>query len=282
MLAGLACGEAASSVPSDSAPAYVESETTLRVASATTRGQPGVALSARQIEVRAPSTSTIVSVEVERGGHVRAGDVLVVLDSADAQADLRVATTDLRALERERSSARLAAKVARRRQAKIKTLHGEGYAAADGVEDADLDADQALAEVDRVDARIDALETKIRRLRTLVDEHRLRAPMDGVVADRHVDAGAVISPSATILRLISAHADRVRFAVAPEDGAEWAPGRRIEVRATDGQVIGTAMVQSTAPEVDPAANLLFVDATLDDPAKFPAGLAVWIRARGDD
>jgi len=260
--------------------------TPVRMASAVEDGvgarRPGVAISARRLELRAPSSATIVGIEVGHGDLVREGDVLATLDSADAQAELSIADAELRALQRERSSARLEAKVTRRRHAAVETLHGDGFAPADTVESAELEVDQAAAEVDRIDARIEALQARIARLRTLVEEHQLRSPMTGVVADRMVDAGAFVTTSTTILRLVSEHADLVRFAIDPEDGSEWTRGQRVDVRSSAWTPLTGAVVQSIAPEVDPATNQLFVDATLDDTDTLPVGLAVWVLRKGVD
>jgi multidrug efflux pump subunit AcrA (membrane-fusion protein) len=243
---------------------------------------PGVMLSTRRLEVRAPVSATIVEIALDHGDLVREGDVIAILDSGEAEAELAVADAELRALERERSSARVVSTVKRRRRDVAEALHGDGYAAADAVESARLDVDQAAAEVDLIDARVQALEARIARLRILVDERQLRSPMTGVVAGRMVDAGAFVSTSTTIVRLVSEHADRVRFAVDPEDRSAWKRGQRVEVWSTESVRLSGAVVHSIAPEVDPATNHVFVDAALDEPDALPLGLAVWVHPTGID
>jgi multidrug efflux pump subunit AcrA (membrane-fusion protein) len=283
LTATASCRDSAAPVRELGVSAMLEHTTTEnRDPPATDERQPGVAISARRFELRSPSPATIIAIAVGHGDLVREGDVLAILDGSDAKAELSIAESELRALVRERSSALLQAKVVRRRRAVVESLHRDGFAPAETVESAELDVDHAAADVERIDARIVALQARIARLRALVEERQLRSPMTGVVADRSVDAGAFVTTSTAILRLVSEHADVVRFAIAPEARSAWARGQRLEVRSTTFTRLTGAIVQSVAPEVDPAANQLFVDATLDDRETLPIGLAVWVLPEGSD
>jgi multidrug efflux pump subunit AcrA (membrane-fusion protein) len=243
---------------------------------------PGVALSARHFELRAPMSSRIAGIPVEHGDLVGEGDVLAILDSEDGRAELEVVQAELRAQQRAGASARAAWRVARRRQATLERLRGDGYAPAETVESAELAVEHAAAEVDGLEAGIQGLRARVARLRAVVDEHQLRSPMAGVVAERLVDVGAFVAPATTILRVVSEHADLVRFAVDPEDRGAWTRGRRVDVWSTASARLTGAVVQSIASEVDPATNLLFVDATVEDTNTLPVGLAVWVIPAGVD
>lgn len=243
--------------------------------------QPGVVLSRQEIDVRPPTSARVLEVSVHPGQRVAAGDVLARLDTREAEADLRVAKADLRALRAERKALRLSLDAAQRERETTAGLHERGVLSQHEADEAALKQGQARAALAGVDARIHGLEAQVAQVRADIQERELRAPIDGVVAGVPVAEGERVDPVTVVVRLVAADGMRVRFAVDPSARGEWRPGQPLQVRDPERVTDHPATVRSVAPEIDPAAHQVFVDATLDDPTTaLLVGLAVWVEPRG--
>lgn len=227
-------------------------------------GRPGVVLSREEIEIRPPAAARIMEISVRAGDLVAPGDVIARLDATDAVTDLRIAKADLRALQGERRALQLSLDAAERRRSKTEALRAEGFVSEHEADATSLEADEARAAVAQVDARRRGIEARIEQVRAILDDQWLRSPIAGVVAALPVAAGERIEPGSVVARLLTAEAMRVRFAIAPAARATFAPGRGVTVRSPELAAPLRATVVSVSPEVDPAADLVFVDAALDD------------------
>src|SRR5436305_1826301 len=109
-------------------------------------------------------------------------------------------------------------------------------------------------------------------------------PFAGRVAERFVDAGAVVGPGTPILRLISGGDLLVRAAVPPEQARALAVGKAVTARVPTLGLDVPGHLERIAPQVDAAAQMIFVEARLDPtPAaaeRLQTGLVVDLRPGG--
>jgi membrane fusion protein (multidrug efflux system)/multidrug efflux system membrane fusion protein len=88
------------------------------------------------------------------------------------------------------------------------------------------------------------------------------APISGAVAACHHDVGVRVSAGEALVRLISAEDVWVRFAV-PSAESDWlALGRLVRVGTSPPGGGCEAEIRRIAPEVDPATDMVFVEACL--------------------
>jgi multidrug efflux pump subunit AcrA (membrane-fusion protein) len=172
---------------------------------------------------------------------VSAGDVLLRIDPADAEAQLATARTDLRDAENELTEARRALELAiedvaaARRQAELRVraftrqtdLLDRGVGSAAAVEDAELaaaTAEQAVLSRRQAEAQAEAratdAETALERSRIALAEAErqlaettLMAAFDGVLAEVDVAAGRLVSRNERLAQLIDDTALEVAFRI---------------------------------------------------------------------
>lgn len=155
------------------------------------------------VELRSSAPGLIRDVRVRRGDLVKAGQVVVEIDSAVDRATLALAAYRAQMLSAERTAqARLAFATAK--AARLKNLAGENFVSAQ-------DRDSALAEQQLAEAQL--LEAQENRKLAVLEHQRqeeqlrqrsLRSPIDGVVVDRGMHPGELASSDDTakpILRL---------------------------------------------------------------------------------
>jgi membrane fusion protein (multidrug efflux system)/multidrug efflux system membrane fusion protein len=121
----------------------------------------------------------------------------------------------------------------------------------------------AEKELESTRARLVQADVELKRLRGQSERRVLRAPTDGWVAARLLDPGALVEAGETVVRLKRGDRYLLRFAVPPAEAARWTSGTPIAWHP-DGQEGGyQAVVARVAQQVDPASQMVFVEADLD-------------------
>lgn len=164
----------------------------------------GSLVPSREARIRAELSARVLSTLVEAGTSVSAGTVLARLDDAALQADLLSSKTAL-------TSASLTAEQATRELERARTLGAAGAISTRDVESAERAQLQAQAQLDAAKARLAASE---RALGNTV----VRAPFSGVVSERTVSAGDVVSPGNALFTVVDPRSLRLEASV-PADAA---------------------------------------------------------------
>lgn len=233
----------------------------------------------------------IDSLAVAEGARVASGDLLAVLDDADAQAavaqaeaalvqaraqrenletgrrpaeiaalEAGVAAAQARADEAEREDKRVAALV---RRGAAPAAQGDATAAALDSARAHLTEAEAQLSVARLpardaeraaaDAAVVQAEAALDNARWLLSQRRLTAPAAGEVTDILRRPGEIAAPSAPVLRLLPDGARHILFFVPEAARSGFSPGQTVQV-SCDGCATGlTATVTDIAsePEFNP-------------------------------
>lgn len=181
-------------------------------------------LDAEAAEIAARTPGTLETVSVRIGDSIEEGDLLARVDTsqlvrqiAEAQAQKSAAAANARRVaagigaarsELERTEPLLADQLVSAQEVTALRARVEGLEA---------EAAAAEAQADEAQARIALIQQQIR-------DARLTAPFDGAVAERYLDAGAVVQHGTPVLRVVRGGPLRVRFRVAERDLARLRPG----------------------------------------------------------
>jgi RND family efflux transporter MFP subunit len=207
-------------------------------------------------------------VVVRQGDRVRLGQVLARIDDLALRSKLIAAQEGLRAARSDARRARSEYRNAQRRADRRNMLVQEGVIAAEEADDARFAEAKASEARVSASAQIARLEAEVAQLERDVEAAVLTAPFDGRVARFHADPGAQLFPGKGVVTIIS-DGIVVKFAAPPERASEIVVGRKVHFRAPGVDVGGT--VATVAPELDPAAKMLFATVELSvAPADWPA------------
>jgi RND family efflux transporter MFP subunit len=218
------------------------------------------------VEVNAKVTGRVQKLNFQIGDRVKRGDLIALLEDDElvqqvnrAMASLTVAKAA--AAQREAELANSRADLVR-----FEALFREGL-----VPQRDLEAHQTaarvvesqlqLARAQQAQATAELNELKIRREQT-----RIVAPMNGWVARRHVDVGALVSPSTPILTLVNL-ATMVTLASVPErEVGALRVGMEAEVHLDAfGDRLFTGHVARVSPVLDAATRSALVEIEIPNP-----------------
>ena len=173
------------------------------VSSAGTVTADGVVEAVRQTAMSAPVQGTLVSLLVQAGDRVTAGQVL-------ARVDARAAQQASRAGEAQVQAARAATEVARRTLGRQRDLQSKGF-----ISQAALD--QAEAEFKAAEAGLNAQIAQAGVARTQEDFHVIRAPYAGVVSEVPVVVGDLAQPGRPLVVLVDPAVLRVTAQLVQSD-----------------------------------------------------------------
>jgi membrane fusion protein (multidrug efflux system) len=175
-------------------------------------------------DVAAGATGKVVSVHVERGSVVKKGDVLVKLDGRAASASLEEARAQV-ALAK--SQQELANAECERNQ---KLFEGGTVSTAEH--------DRAQAQCRNAVAQAAAAAARLSLWEINVTDTAIRAPFDGVVAERVVSVGEYVRADSRVVTLIALEPLRLELTVPESSAAFIQKGQQVEftLTATPGVV----------------------------------------------
>jgi len=228
---------------------------------------------------------------VDLGDHVKAGQVLAEIDAPelDQQIHQAEAAVDQVQAAIEQAQASLAQGKANRDLARItaermKTLNEKGIAT-------QQDRDQSQAQLAAQDAAVQAAEKQIvaqrsnlaaaranlTRLQTVDAYRQVKAPFDGVVTQRNVDVGALVSPGSTLLfRVAQTQTLRTFINVPQASVSSVHVGQAATLTLADfpGRTF-SGKVARMARALDPATRTMLVEVDVPnaDGALFPGSFA---------
>jgi len=200
--------------------------------------------------VAARIAESVAAVEVQVGDRVAAGDVLVRLadDRLEDERRLQAAT----AAAAEAAVARDRANLAKARQtlARIEQLRGSTAYRKDLNDDAARDVEIARATLARTEADLAAAAARLALAGIAVADATIRAPYDGVVTVRHLDAGAYARVGDPVITLLNDSEIEIEADVPADRIAALPAGTRVEAHVQNGGHITTA-VRAVIPQENP-------------------------------
>lgn len=195
----------------------------------------GTTVAVQGVTVSADLPGIVERIAFESGRHVRAGGVLVQLDTRQELAQLAAA-------EAQRDLARLNFE---RMQALV------------------TDGAIARAEYDRAAAEQKQTEARVGEIRATIERKTIRAPFTGILGIRQVNLGQYLSAGDPVAPLQALHPIYVNFGVPQQDAAHVRVGRR--VRVTTDALAGAGFsgrVTAVDSVIDPNTRNVQVQATI--------------------
>lgn len=153
---------------------------------------------------------TLFDTPAREGDPVEAGDIIATLDTAQSMASLEATRAEVARLSAELELAVL-------QHERLIGLAAKGLAAQQQLDEAQLRR-KALA------AAVDAARANLSRATITVQKSTLRAPFNGVIADRYLQRGTVIPAGQPVVRLVGSDNLEVHVGLPPEVAGQLVPG----------------------------------------------------------
>jgi RND family efflux transporter MFP subunit len=215
----------------------------------------------REARIRAEISGAVLATSVEQGERVSVGMVLARLDDAN----VRDAALSARSAV---AQATVAAEQATREWQRSKSLAAAGAIAERDVEGAERAALGAQAQLADAKARLSSADKNVRN--TII-----RAPFAGVVSERAVSPGDIVSPGGALFTIIDPRSLRVEASVPTSALADVRVGAPVLFTVNGSDRVLEGRVTRVSPMVDPATKQVRLLASVPNSAgTLVAGLFV--------
>lgn len=222
-------------------------------------------------QVAAGAAGKVLSTAVERGQTVKQGDVMVRLDGRIASAQAAAAQAQVEVAKAQLESATADC------ERSTQLFKGGGVAASQH--------QRTLAQCRTAEAQLAAAQAQARLANSNLSDMSIRAPFDGVVAERMISAGEYVGPSSPVVGLISSNAMRLELTVPAQSAGEVRAGQVVEFavgRVADGKAYKSTVTHVGA-SLRKSSRDLVIEALVDGKeVPLPPGSFVNARLRLED
>ena len=198
----------------------------------------GLIVSGRKANLAFEIAGRIADLPYRQGSPVEAGQVIARLDDSSLLNRQAAADASLKQVEAELELARLKA----RRQ---RDLRETGAVSREAVDETRLRASALSARADVVRAELSAIAIDL-------EKSKLVAPYAGIIADRYVYEGAVVSPGSPVVRLVETAQLEAHIGVAAARAQDLVSGQIYRLRIGHHEFDATLL--SVRPDVDPVTR----------------------------
>ncbi len=189
------------------------------------------------VTISADADGLVVKLGVDSGAAVKAGDLLVELDTSV-------------------EAAQLASAEARAELAKINIDRTKELYASEAISKSEFDA---------ASASIKQAEAEVAALRAQIAKKQVRAPFAGRVGIRQVNLGQFVAKGAPLMPLQNLDPIYINFAIPQRQLPALSLGQKISVKVDAFEKPFEATVNAINPEVDPATRAVSVQGTVPNP-----------------
>jgi len=168
-----------------------------------------------QVEITAKGTGRVQKLVFELGDRVNKGDLIAELEDDELQQQVSRATASLAVVLASTKQRQAELENSRAHLGRAETLLKEGLIPKADYESRVTAYQVVQAQLQLSQAQERQAQAEINELKIRLSQTKIYAPMTGHVAKRHVDAGALVSPSTPILSLVN-QSTMVTMANVPE------------------------------------------------------------------
>lgn len=188
----------------------------------------GTVRAVRRAAIAAKVSGYITAFSITLGQRVSAGEILLTISAAELDARVAQARAQLTQIERE--------------LARERALQSTGAGTIDAVKS--------------LEDRLAQTQAAVREAETMLGYATVRAPFDGVVAKKHVEAGDFATPGAPLLQLDGRDAFEIEVGVPESLGAALAVGTPLDVEISGAPARLRATIAELSSAADSAARTI--------------------------
>ena len=221
----------------------------------------GVVLANESVDVVTEIEGRIREFSVRPGDTVQRGARLALLDNEALGHQMTIERGSLARIEAEVKS--FTAQFDQANEVHNRRLALAGLLSREEAESSEVQLEVARSRLDVAKAERTQAQARLAQLETRLAHLEIRAPFAGILAMRYLDPGAAVTPGTPVVRLISTDASLVRFAMPPSADGTPRVGARVRVEIESLGRSAWGVVESRAPEIDAASDMIFIESRLD-------------------
>jgi membrane fusion protein, multidrug efflux system len=219
----------------------------------------------------------VASISVREGDRVKAGQLLVVIDSADinrkvdaAEAAYKEAVQALKAAEQNKL-------LAESTYNRFKNLYDEKALSLQEFDKIETQNKLAAIEYGRLQEMVKRVESGLAEAKVFLGFTEIKAPIDGIVTGKFIDPGSMAMPGMQLLTVEDTSRYRLEAEIDESLAGRIAKGMEveIEIEALKEKLLGS--ITEIVPAVDPRSRTFKIFVSLPPDKKLQSGLFARIK-----
>jgi RND family efflux transporter MFP subunit len=211
----------------------------------------GTVRAAQTSELAAQMMGNIVEMRVREGDRVQRGQVLAVIDDAQPRATMERATAASAAAQQEVAATESDYSLADSTSKRYQSLFDKKSVSPQEFDEVKARRQAALARRDMATAGQEEAKAALTQARTSLEHSRIRAPFDGVISEKKVDSGTLVSPGMPIFTIEDTRRYRLEATVDESNIQLVRIGQAVAVVL---DALGNGALQGKVADIVPAAD----------------------------
>lgn len=182
----------------------------------------GTVIPEQQVDLKAEASGRVTSIPLEEGKRVNKGDLLLEINNAELQAQLKQ-TKQQKELVKQRLD----------RKAKLlaqKGISQQSY-------------DETKTEFESLKAEIELLKARIAKT-------TIRAPFDGTLGLKNVSVGSYVSPSSQVIKIVKSQPVKLEFSIPGKYAPLVETGKSVSFRPDGTDTLLSTKIHAIEPAID--------------------------------
>lgn len=219
-----------------------------------------------QVDVAPKIQGRVQSIAVHVGDTVRRGAVIAVFEDEELKQQVQRASAALEVARASVAQRRAEFQNADAELKRAESLRQSGLISVQDYAARRTNSAVVRAQVDLAQAQQQQAEAELRELKIRAEQLRITSPINGVVANRYVDVGALVSPTTPVVRVVNLNVMVTAATVPERDIGKLRQGDTAAVRVDAyGDQVFRGRVARISPVLDPATRSATVEIEVPNP-----------------
>jgi RND family efflux transporter MFP subunit len=214
----------------------------------------------------------VTAIPVKEGDRVKAGQLLIVIDSEDIGSKVAAAEAAYRESLQALSAAEQNRELADTTYNRFKNLYDEKALSLQELDKIETQKKVASIEYARISEMVRRTAASLAEAKVFQGYSKIMSPVDGIVTDKFIDQGSMAMPGMRLLTIEDTTSYRLEAAIDESLAGQITPGMEVEVEISALKAKMRGKVSETVQAVDPRSRTYKIFIALPAEANLHSGL----------
>ena len=215
---------------------------------------------------------SVAEINVKEGDAVKAGQLLIVIDSEDINEKVAAAEAGYREAVQALGAAEENMKLSETTYKRFKNLFDEKALSRQELDKVETQKKTASIEYERIKEMVKRAEAGLAEAKVLQGYKKILSPVEGIVTERFIDPGTMAMPGMRLLTIEDTSRYHLEAEIAESLAGQITPGMDVEVGISALKIKLTGKISETVPAVNPRSRTFRVFIALPAAANLHSGL----------
>ncbi|MEK7309816.1 MAG: efflux RND transporter periplasmic adaptor subunit [Planctomycetota bacterium] len=222
-----------------------------------------------QVDVYTKISGRVEELKVKSGDEVKSGDILAVLEHSAIKAQTEQAAASLEAVGAQLKQLQINLANLKKELDRMSELSKEGAVSESRKDQIETQYNALLAQKEAVEAQVKQLEAVLQQAKINLAEANIRASISGIVAQKYVDMGDMVTPQRPVFTIIQVDTVKITASIPETILSRVKTGLTQAIITADAYPDKTfvGMVTYVAPAVDQRSRTLEIEIELNNSDK---------------